>query len=530
MEPSQAIELALEHHRSGEFAQAETIYRQLLTVHPECFDAWHLLGVLSRQTGKVADAIELIAKALSINDREPAAFNNLGVAYQAAGQPHEAEIRYRRALLLRPDYADAHYNLGIVLGETGRYGEAETSYRNAARFNPGGVKAWNNLGATLRELGKPEEAVAAYEKAVALGPSADICGNLGATLRGLGRVKDAETAYRKAIALDPDFVEAHHNLALVLLLQGNYEEGLARYESRFGVGTGKRYQELILSRFPPQGRWRGEPLTGRSLLVVTEQGFGDSLMMMRYLPLLKGEKLQRLTVCCHSPSLFRMMRTIPGVDDVTLLEEVDFLGEFDLYCPIMSLPYLLGSRLETIPHSFPYLTAPLGMKAFWRNRLDGMKGMKVGLAWAGCRLNQADAQRSIHLNSLAPLMTAKGVRFVSLQQGDEARRQLKSLCWEITDWMDECPDFLDTAALVDELDLIITVDTAIAHLAGGLGKPVWLLNRFASEWRWMMGRDDSPWYPGMKIFRQQFPGDWEGVIRRIAQEPAIRRGNNRWGE
>ncbi len=514
---------ALTHHRAGELAEAEVLYLQLLAVAPDCFDAWHLLGVLNRQRGRLNEAIHLMERSLLINDQEPAVFNNLGVAHQAAGHRDEAETQYRRALALMPGYADAHYNLGTLLAESGRYGEAETSYRRAILFNPRGVEACNNLGAMLRGVGREEEAVALYRQAVALRPSGDIYGNLGSTLRGLGQAKEAEAAYREALALNPGFVEADHNLSLLQLLQGNYEEGFARNEIRFAVGTGKKYQELVLGRFPPCGRWRGESLAGRSLLVITEQGLGDNLMMMRYLPLLKDRQLQRLSVCCHRPELLRVMGGAPGVDDVVLLEEVQHPGKLDLHCPIMSLPHLLGSRMDSIPRTVPYLRTPAGTRGFWRSRLGALEGVKVGLAWAGCYLNQDDSSRTVPLRTFAPLMRIEGICFVSLQR-EEGRDELAGVGWDIVDWMDECPDLLDTAALVAELDLVISVDTAMAHLAGALGKPVWLLNRFASEWRWMLDREDSPWYPGMKIFRQPHRGDWDSVIRRVAEELESRKG------
>jgi tetratricopeptide (TPR) repeat protein len=519
MDLTQLLESALRHHRAGAFALADALYGEMLAIDPTCFDAWHLRGVLARQTGNPEVAIQLITRALSLNNREPAVFNNLGVAFQAAGRLEEAETSYRHALDLMPDYADAWYNLGVVLMAAGHYRDAERSYLNAIELKPDGVEAFNNLGAALRAQGKPAAAEAAYRQALSLRPSADIFGNLGATLRELGKAEEAELAYRQALELAPDFVAAEHNLSLVQLLQGNYEEGFARNEARFGVGTGKRYQELILSSFTGSERWRGESLEGRSLLVVTEQGFGDNFMMMRYLPLLREQNPARLMVCCHREALLRTLQAMPGLDDVVLLEEVECLGGFDLYCPSMSLPFLCGSRLQTIPAMVPYLTVPHGMRGEWAGRLSLFQGKKIGIAWAGCAQNQSDSERSIPLESFAPLMMVKGVHFVSLQEG-AAAGELRRLGWELSDWMAECPDFQDTAALVDGLDLIITVDTAVAHLAGALGKPVWLLNRFVSEWRWMLGRSDSPWYPSMKIFRQPLPGDWGSVICQVADELA----------
>ena len=512
-----AIDKALRHHLAGQFAEAETIYRHVLTVDPENFDALHLWGVLARQTGKPDRAIKLISKALLYNDKEPAAFNNLGVAYQASNRPCEAEGCYRRAIALRPDYAEAHFNLGTVLMKTGQLQEAEMSYRNAIRLKPDYVEAYNNLGSILRELGNPEEAEYAYRKALHLKPSAEIYGNLGSVLREFGKPVQAEMAYREAIALNPGFMEADHNLSLVLLIQGQYKEGFERYEKRLEVGSGRYYQETILSRFRRCQRWQGESPEGKSLLVITEQGIGDNLMMMRYVPLLKHLKLKRLMVCCHHSSLKRLLQTIPGVDDVVSLEEASDAGEFDLYCLGMSLPHLFQTCIDTIPNDAPYLVVPEGMKVPWRIRFEGIQGMKIGLVWAGRDMNYIDTVRSIPLSSFAPLMEIQGIHFVSLQKGEQAQ-QIKELGWNIADWMDVCTDFLDTAALVDELDLVISVDTAVAHLAGALGKPVWLLNRFAGDWRWLHYRNDSPWYPSMRVFRQNKPGDWDSVIHLLVDE------------
>ena len=517
-ELQRGVESALNHHRQGRFTEAESGYRQLLTVAPDCFDALHLLGILYRQTGKTAAAIDLIARALAVNDRVPAAHNNLGVAYQASNRHEEALRCYGVAISLSPEYAEAYYNLATALSAVGRQLEAEHSYRKAIEFNPNYVEAYNNLGVTLRERDKQEEAVTAFENALRIRPSVEIYGNLGAAFRAMGEPEQAEAAYGQAVALDPDFMEAHHNLSHAQLIQGKYTEGFARNESRFEVGSGKRYKEGVLGRFRRFRRWEGESLAGRSLLVITEQGIGDNIMMMRYLPLLKQQNLEKLTLCYHHSLLKRLLQNMPGVDAVVSLVEGSALDEPDLYCPSMSLPHLFRTTIDTVPNGPPYLLLPAGMREPWRNRLAGMKGPKVGLVWAaGCYLNQCDELRSIPLSAFAPLVGIPGLNFVTLQK-DEAALQKRELGWELLDWMDDCADFLDTAALVAELDLVISVDTAVVHLAGALGKPVWLLNRFAGDWRWLQKRDDSPWYPRVRIFRQQQRGDWSGVISTLADE------------
>lgn len=239
-------------------------------------------------------------------------------------------------------------------------------------------------------------------------------------------------------------------------------------------------------------------------------------MMMRYLPLLVKRNIKRLVVYSH-PALKRVFANIPGgnhIDVVPITEALPF-DAFDLYCPIMSLPYLFKTRLDTIPNKVPYLFIPEEMKQWWRTRLAEITGVKVGLVWAGGKLASTDKNRSILIKKFALLTAMEGVRWVNLQKGQESG-QLKELGWDLIDWMDECEDYLETAALVDQLDLVISVDTSVAHLAGALGKPVWLLNRFNSEWRWLLGREDSPWYPSMRIFRQRERGDWHGVIKQVA--------------
>lgn len=516
-EIQQTIEEALQHHRAGRLAEAEVVYREVLSCDPDNFDALHLLGVLYRQAGDVDRAIALISQAVMVQDAVPEAFNNLGVAMQAANRFGEAVEAYRRAITLRPDYAAAHFNLGNVFAELERYQDAVTSFREAIELNPDCVESYVNLASALRDIGALEQAELFYRKAVTIRPSADIYGSLGAILSLLGKPDEAEKAYRDALDIDPDFVEASYNLSLVELMLGKYEAGFPRYESRFATPTGMNYVKKVLSPAAAGERWNGEPLAGRSLLVVTEQGLGDNLMMMRYLLLLKQQGARRVQVCTHHLSLKRVFDTIAGVDAVVTLDEVSRLLDVDYYCPSMSLPHLCRTTFETIPQAIPYVAVPPEMKQLWRDRFAGLNGLKVGLVWSGWSLNYNDAVRSIPLSMFAPLLENKTVKFFSVQKG-EAAQQIGQLGWEIIDWMDECSDFLDTATLVDQLDLVIGVDTAAVHLAGALGKPVWLLNRFAGDWRWLQHRTDSPWYPSMKIFRQPTRGDWDSVIHAVAEE------------
>jgi len=594
----QAVEKAIQHHQAGRFPDAECLYRQVLTVDPEHFDALHLLGVLTHQTGRNGEALELLTRAVRADRTQPFAFNNLGEVCRALGRPDDAERCYRQALALKPDYAEAHNNLGNALLELGRPDDAEQCYRRALALKPDYAGAHGNLGTALLDLGRPEEAEECYRRALALTPdSAEGHNNLGNALLDLGRPDDAEQCYRRALALKPDYAQActnlgnalldlgqpeqglesyrralvlkpdyaeayynlgkalqdagelqaaeqayrqatalkgdyamaYWNLSLLRLLHGDYAEGFRLYEKRFTGGDRKVFAKMnaCLDQLRGYPRWDGEVLGGLSLLVVAEQGLGDNLMTMRYLPLIGQQRPGRLLVYCEQP-LQRVIQCLPGVDEVIAMTESLPFGRFGRYCPMMSLPYVFKTSTASIPRSVPYLRVPDEIKKHWRERLADVPGMKVGLAWAGKPSYRENATRSIPLRQLSPLLALEGVQAVSLQKGEGAR-EARDVGRNILDWMDECGDLLDTAALVDQLDLVISVDTSVAHLAGALGKPVWLLNRFGSEWRWLLDREDSPWYPGMRIFRQERQGEWDSVIRRLATELALAAGQEHIG-
>jgi hypothetical protein len=303
------------------------------------------------------------------------------------------------------------------------------------------------------------------------------------------------------------------------LLQGDYETGLPLFEGRFEQGTLAPVYEALRVRaaqYARARRWQGEDLRGKSLLVWTEQGLGDSLMMFRYLPLLKARGVKRVLLHCDA-ALLRIAQTMTAIDAV-LPAERPVAERFDWHCPLMSLPLAFGTRLETIPRDVPYIAVPEDMKQKSRERLASFQAPRIGLAWAGNARNPRDVVRSMRVRDLSPLLKSHAT-LVSLQKGDAAR----GAPGQIDSSLDDGRDLLDTAALVAELDLVISVDTAIAHLAGALGKPVWLVNCYESEWRWLTGREDSPWYPTMTIFRQRTRGDWGEVMSRVARKLADKR-------
>lgn len=557
--PEQAIPLpdalkqAMEHLATGRFAEAETIYRAIVAADSSDPEAFKNYGNTLLFLGRNAEAEQAYRKALALKPNYGEAYNNLGIVLLRQERYDEAETAVRKALSLMPDRAEIHNSFGNVLLESGRIEEAEQAYRTSVNLKPDYHIAHANHGFTLRVLGQREEALSSYQQAIDLKPDyAEAYAGLGQTLNHLGQLEEAEQAYRRAITIKPDCAEAYCGLANVLvdtgqdeqaemlyrkslaikpdyasakcslsllnLMAGRYEEGFVEFESRFNGGNVASFRNIktLFQQLLHKNRWDGSSLRNRSLLVLCEQGVGDSLMMLRYLPLLEQLETVRILVYCH-PQLRRLFDTQSSrIKSIPWTEPIP-IDEVDAYCPIMSLPYCFRTTLQTVPANVPYLVVPEPMKSIWRDRLKQHDGLKAGLVWAGNPQFIMDQYRSIPFKEFEPLFRVNEVHFVSLQK-ECSPVLLKNRDREISDWMAECGDFLDTAALVSELDLVISVDTAVAHLAGALGKRVWLLNRSSSEWRWMRHREDSPWYPTMRIFRQEQRGDWQPVIRRIAEE------------
>lgn len=580
----QAINTAVKLHQANNFKDAASIYKEVLTIDPDNFDALHLFGVLSHQTGDNLNAIAMINKALQQDKTNPFALNNLGEAYRALHLLHEAEQCYRSAIILKndyfeatnnlgnvlsqrglkekaaqayrqaiaihPDYAEAYNNLGNVLTSLELFNEAETAFRNALRLNPAYAEAHNNYGNFFLATGQSQKAEQSYRQAMALNPAyaapynnlgklfldqgmlkegIEACHtaialqpnfdepyyNLGTTFQETGEYAAAEDAFNKALTLNPEYASCKWNLSLLMLLQGRFSDGFKLYENRFSGGDAKVFAKMnhLFELLHEYSRWQGESLQGKSLLVIAEQGLGDNLMMMRYLALIKRYEPRRIIVYCEPP-LFRLFQCQPEVNEVVSMSDQLPFGTFDLYCPSMSLPYLFQTGLESIPNNIPYIAIPESLKRQCQAGCAKISDFKIGLAWAAKGKN-----KSIFLNLFSPLLEIPGIQLVNLQKGVESR-QLKELGWNFIDWMDECQDLLDTAALISQLDLVISVDTSVVHLAGALGKPVWLLNRLESDWRWLLEREDSPWYPSMKIFTQRTGNDWTSVITMLKQELA----------
>ncbi|MGQ0656038.1 MAG: tetratricopeptide repeat protein [Betaproteobacteria bacterium] len=510
----------MEHHRAGRLREAAAVYHAILARDPDHVDALHFAGVAAYQLGQHAEAARLIGAALARRPDNAPAHNNLGNVLSAQGRLDEAIAAYRRATEIDRGYVDAFVNLGARLKQQGRLDEAAQAYRQALAIAPRHAVALSNLGAIRNEQGRLEEALECCRTAVALRPDfAEALNNLGNALLGLGRRAEAVANFRKALDIDPQLAAARLNIAAHALLHGDYAEGLPLLEDRFDPSVssaarlGLRDLHAELEDYP---QWRGEG-EGEVLLVWTDQGLGDSLMCMRYLLLLKP-RFERVLVYCEK-ALARSMKALPGVDVVLTKDDAVPYGAFDLHCPMMSLPLAFDTRVETIPRTFPYYPLAEAAQAHWASRLAALPGRRVGLAWGGNPLNPTDARRTIRLAAVAPVLAAPGVSFVSLQKGPPAQ-ELRDGGWPIVDWMEECHDLVDTAALIAGLDLVIGADTAMVHLAGALGRPVWMLLKHDSEWRWMLEREDSVWYPSMRIFRQLEPGNWSEPLARVARELA----------
>jgi len=521
--------------RGGVAASLRSSRRQTLLAVTE--SVWYCHNEMAR--GPLAPTVYTLLDAASVGvllrDAE---------ALHVAGRLEEAERGYRGILAMVPAHADALHQLGIVLYQTGRLDDGLQMIDRALLCAPELGRIHNSRAAVLVELGRNEDALAAYDTVLALDPtSAATHFSRGNVLNALFRWEDAAASFEQAEHYDSDFVEAQINRALDLywlrrldearalydrvllrhprnadalynsslccLAMGDLAQGWRDYEARWEMP-----QLAPLRRELGAPRWRGDdvPVSGKTILLHAEQGLGDVLQFCRYAPLVA----EQADVVLEVPGpMVRLLTSLPGRGRIVARGEK--LPQYDLHCPLLSLPFALRTTLETIPRSVPYLAADIAAVAAWRDRLAALAGLRVGVCWAGNPAAQLiDGRRSVGLARLAPLGAVAGVHFVSLQKGvagADAARLPSGVA--IHDWTDELRDFADTAALVEALDLVITVDTAVAHLAGALGKPVWILSRFDACWRWLDGRDDSPWYPTARLFRQTVPGRWDEVVARV---------------
>jgi tetratricopeptide (TPR) repeat protein len=486
---------------------ARLVLREAPPTRPELLNN---LGIQFRRFGQGDEAIACYHHALEIRPTYPLALNNLGLALQDAGKLDEAVAAHERAVAADPRYAHGHNNLGVALDKAGRHEAAIAHYRRAIEIRPDYADALSNIANALRADGKLDEAVAYHRRALAQQPDhPEVLNNLGHALRSRGDLDEARVCFEHALAVSPDFVSAHVNLGLTLMTGGDLPRGSAEYEWRW-----RGFRDVRLPDFKAPF-WDGAVLgDDKTLLLWPEQGFGDIIQFIRFAPLLR-RFAGRLVLLCPAP-LAPLMRNARGIDQVVAAGEP--LPAFDAYVPLLSLVQRLGTSLDTIPADIPYLATDPARLAETAPLLGGT-GFKVGLVWSGNPKHGNDRHRSLALSALAPLLEVPGTRFFSLQVGPRAE-DIREAGFDdrITDLRPYLHDFADTAALVSQLDLVITIDTAAAHLAGALGRPTWVLLPSCPDWRWLLRRSDSPWYPSLRLFRQTAFGDWAPVIAEVAAE------------
>jgi Tfp pilus assembly protein PilF len=547
--------------RQGKLDEAAARYQQALALRPDLADALYNLGNILGSQGKLDEAAARFRQALALRPDYSAAHNNLGNVLLGQGKLDEAAAHYQQALTLRPDYIAAHNNLGNVLLSQGKLDEAAARYEQALALRPDLAETQNNLAYTLKAQGKLDDAAARCQQALALRPDyAEAHHNLGVTLRAQGRLDEAAIHYQQALALRPDYADAQMGLATCYLVEEDYQRGWPAYEARL------RVPGLVPKHSLPH--WTGEPLAGRSLLLLAEQGLGDTLQFVRYARLLKARGA-RVVLACQK-ALGRLLESQadsrplkngtgseqhpanpdrhgdrgvpvpifqhaardgadshgPDWDELFILGSAGELPRSDFCLPLLSAPGALGTDASTIPHEVPYLWADPELTAQWRRELAAIEGFKIGIVWQGSRGYHLDRWRSVPLAQFAPLARLPGVRLVSLQKGFGSE-QIATVDFPVVDLssrLDEAAGpFMDTAAVIGNLDLVVSPDSAIGHLAGALGAPVWLALQFSPNWRWQLERDDSPWYPTMRLFRQTRFGQWSDVFERMANAVEARR-------
>ena len=524
-------------HQQGRLADAERVYREVLQQAPNHFDALHLLGVLGLQAGRTEAGVELIGKAIQLNPNSWGAHNNLGNGLRELGRLDAALASFDRTIALRPDFAEAHNNRGVVLQGLNRIGDARVSFDAAIALKPDYAEAYNNRGNARKHEGDREGAIADFDKAIALRPDyagahynrgtvlqelrrfdealasldraialqpdhAAAYNNRGLVLQELRRPDDAIASYARTIALKPNYAEAYVNQSVSLLQLGRFAQAWPLYEWR------KKLEQPFGDRSFVQPLWLGKAdISNRTLFVHWEQGLGDTILGARFADLLKARQA-RVVMSVQQP-LYRLFTQMSP--DVRIINQDQVPAAFDFHCPLMSLPLALGTTLQTIPARQPYLFADESLRNAWHARLPAKTKPRIGIVWSG-GTKLENAQRSIDLSTFASLLSSD-VHWISLQKEvRESDAAALGQLHQIAHYGEQLQDFADTAAIVDQLDLVVSVDTSVAHLAGAMGKQVWILLPYHADWRWLLDRSDSPWYPTARLFRQDGTRSWSSVM------------------
>jgi tetratricopeptide (TPR) repeat protein len=571
---SEALQHARQLQAARRFSDAETAYRQILAADPDNADALQGLAWLAHEVGHHQSSLQLLDRALEVRPTDYRLHWQVAIVSEKAGQVERSDAAYARACeinprdrdlmtnwgmflarnkqreralkifrrisKLHPDFAQAPYHTGMILDEMQRYTEAETAFRDSVRLAPGSADALQRLGLVIGKSGRVEESLQYFQSALKIDPSHfDANLNVAVALRLLLRFEEAAAALTralesrptselaikaaaqnfasmglhqqalnlldKALALKPNDSNLHGQRAMSLLALGNLAEGFKEYEWRWLADTFPQNR-----RFSHAPQWTGFDIAGKTILLHAEQGYGDALQFIRYAPLI-ADRGARVMLHAHEDVL-ALLKTAGGIDQAITPSQLP--PQFDVQCPLLSLPYAFATTLETIPANVPYLHADETKIREWEPRLQTPTGIrKIGLVWAGSPTHPRDAERSIPLRMLQPLLSVPNAKFFSLQKGKAASEQIEG--FDIEPLGPDLKDFTDTAAVIQHLDLVITVDTSVAHLAGAMGKPVWTLIGSFTDFRWMVDREDSPWYPTMRLFRQKRRGDWAGLIQRV---------------
>jgi tetratricopeptide (TPR) repeat protein len=544
--------------QQASFEAALASYERATDLKPDFADAYFHRGNVLSQLGMHQAAVESYDKALAYKPNAAETYNNRGNALCALKNIDAAIASYDSAIATTPGFAEPYFNRGLALYDLKRYEAALASYEHAIAIHPGYAEAYCSRGNALKELGRLDAALASYDQAIAVRAgyaqaysnrgnllselqrfdaalasydaavaiepdNADAHCNRGNLLADLRQFDQALQSFGRAIAIDADYAQAYFSRSFVYLVQGDFERGWRDFEWRWQnehCATSKERRRFA------QPLWLGDQsLEGKSIFLHSEQGLGDTIQFCRYVK--RVADLGAKVILEIPIALANLLMTLPGLDQLVLRGETP--PPFDYYCPLMSLPLALKTTLATIPAEVPYLHPSAQRVQYWKDKLGERAKPRVGVVWSGgFRPNQPELwavnrRRNIPLAALAPLRHP-GIEFYSLQKGQPAESELSALMaenWDgpsLKDYTGELQDFEDTAALIEQLDLIISVDTSAVHLAGALGKPVWLLNRFDTCWRWQLDRSDSPWYPTVRVYRQQRPGDWDGVVQRMRRD------------
>lgn len=490
---------------NGKYKQAEIIYLQIIEQVPDRAATYNNLGNAVLNQGKKEEAIAYYQQGLELQPNDAITYYHLGTAFHQLDRLEEAIACYQNSLAIEPNSAAVLNNLGNALQRQGKFAQAIAQYQQSLTLDLNDALTYNNLGSLFNAQGKLEEALACFQKGLYLEPNnIEAYTNLAAFYQEQRQYKKALQCCDRAIEIAPNYADSHWTRAIILLRLGDYKRGFIEYEWRW-----KRKENP--PRILPKPIWDGSNIAGKTILLQAEQGMGDMIQFIRYLPELLKLGCEVIFEC--HPLLVRLMKNIDGVKKVVAIG--DTLPEFDVYIPLLSLPLVLGTTIETIPAKIPYLTPLESVKV--KLETPASNSLKVGLVWAGNPRHLDDRKRSSSLKDFLPILNIPNIDFYSLQKEPKSAEIDEFSPLNIVNLSSKIKDFADTASVISQLDLVITVDTAVAHLTGALGKPVWVLLCYNADWRWMTEREDSPWYLTMRLFRQNRRGDWQEVMARVSE-------------